>query len=83
MGKWSYSFIGVGFCVARSTISGNARALVRRTSNGIGLLRLFFIRFLFGLTGLLGESAGKRGIPFCCVGIDGSCKGKSVYSFSS
>ena len=83
MGKWSYSFIGVGFCVARSTISGNARALVRRTSNGIGLLRLFFYKVSIRFNRLVGESAGKRGIPFCCVGIDGSCKGKSVYSFSS
>lgn len=61
MGKWSYSFIGVGFCVARSTISGNARALVRRTSNGIGLLRLFFYKVSIRFNRLVGGVGRQEG----------------------
>lgn len=67
MGKWSYSFIGVGFCVARSTISGNARALVRRTSNGIGLLRLFFYKVSIRFNRLVGGVGRQEGYsPLLC-----------------
>ena len=33
--------IGVGFCVARRTVKGNARALNSKTSNRYRLLRFF------------------------------------------
>lgn len=35
--------IGVGFCVARRTVKGNARALNSKTSNRYRLLRFFVI----------------------------------------
>ena len=38
-----YIHIGVGFCVARSTLEGNAKALNRGTSDRYRFPRFFFI----------------------------------------
>lgn len=40
--------IGVGFCVARRTVKGNARALNSKTSNRYRLLRFFVFMSVSG-----------------------------------
>ena len=56
----SYIHIGVGFCVARSTEMGNAKALKSGTSDRYRFPRFFFICHFHSrnnVTARLGESA--------------------------
>lgn len=62
---WKYALIhiGVGFCVARSTIPGNARASVCGTSNG-STPTLFYAATPINLTPT--AFSGARGIKTYC-----------------